>query len=77
MPHVAIKMYPGHNDAEKQELADRVTAAIIETLGHGAQSISVGIEDVSPSQWMKSVYAPEIEAKRKTLFKRPGYGPLA
>ncbi|MED5544348.1 MAG: tautomerase family protein [Pseudomonadota bacterium] len=77
MPHVAIKMYPGHNDAEKQELADRITALIAETLGHGAHSVSVGIEDVSPSKWMNSVYAPEIKAKEKTLFKRPGYGPLA
>lgn len=77
MPHVAIKMYPGHDDAEKQELSDRITAAIVEVLGHGTHSISVGIEDVSPSHWMKTVYAPEIQAKAKTLFKRPGYGPLA
>ena len=77
MPHVNVKMYAGHNDAEKQAMADRITQAIRDTLGYGPESVSVAVEDVSPSQWMARVYGPDIQQKEDKLFKRPGYGPLA
>ncbi|MCJ2185758.1 tautomerase family protein [Novosphingobium beihaiensis] len=77
MPHVSVKMYSGRSDAEKQALTDRITAAVRETLGYGPESVSIAIEDVSPSQWMSKVYGPDIQQKEDKLFKRPGYGPLA
>ncbi|RKF23315.1 4-oxalocrotonate tautomerase [Altericroceibacterium spongiae] len=77
MPHVTVKMYAGRSNAEKQELSDRISEAVRDVLGYGPESISVGIEDVSPSDWMEKVYATDIRPKEDTLFKRPGYGPLA
>ena len=77
MPHVIVKMYAGRSDAEKQALADGVTAAVRKTLGYGAESVSVAVEDVSPADWMRDVYEPDIAKRQAQLFKRPGYGPLA
>lgn len=77
MPHLIVKMYAGRGHAEKQALADRLTAAVQETLGYGSDAVSVAIEDVQPADWMSQVYGPEIEQRQEQLFKRPGYGPLA
>lgn len=77
MPHVSVKMYAGRSDADKRALADKITDAIRDTLGDGPGSVSVAIEDVPPSQWMSSVYGPDIQSNEDKLFKRPGYGPLA
>ena len=75
MPHVIVKMYAGRSDAEKQNLADRITAAVTDTLGYGDDAVSVGIEDVRPADWMDQVYRTDIAVKADQLFKRPGYGP--
>jgi len=77
MPHIAVAMYSGRSDAEKAELADRLSAAVTGTLGYGSEAVSISIEDVPPSQWMDQVYRPKIEAQADRLVKRPGYGPLS
>ena len=77
MPHVVVKMYAGRGDAEKQALANRLSAAVQETLGCGPNAVPVAIEDVRPADWMEAVYGPDIEQRQEQLFKRPGYGPLA
>ena len=76
MPHVIVKMYAGRADAEKQDLANRITAVVKAALGHDDDAVSVAIEEVKPENWMSEVYAPDIEGKVHQLFKRPGYGPL-
>lgn len=76
MPHVAVKMYAGRSAEDKARLAEAITQAFITTLGSSADSISIGVEDVQPSDWMEGVYAPEISGKVESLYKRPGYGPL-
>jgi 4-oxalocrotonate tautomerase len=77
MPHVIVKMYAGRKDAEKQDLADRITEAVKAAFGYGDDAVSVAIEDVKPADWMKEVYHHDIEAGAGQLFKRPGYGPLS
>ncbi|QWC57454.1 4-oxalocrotonate tautomerase [Erythrobacter sp. 3-20A1M] len=76
MPHIAAKMHAGRSDAEKRALAEALTSAVIDTLGYGPDAVSVAIEDVAPSDWMGTVYHPEIASNEERLFKRPGYGPL-
>ncbi|UVI39482.1 tautomerase family protein [Qipengyuania spongiae] len=75
MPHIAVTMHSA--DAEKAELADRLSAAVTRTLGYGSEAVSVLVEDVVPSQWMDQIYRPQIDAHPGRLVKRPGYGPLS
>ena len=43
-------------------------------LSCGDESASVGFEEVSPDQWSKRVYRPDIQNKWDILTKTPGYG---
>jgi 4-oxalocrotonate tautomerase len=76
MPHVTVRLYAGRTEADKARLAEAITQAVITAIGSAPDSISVGVEDVAPDDWMAQVYAPEITGKQDRLYKRPGYGPL-
>ncbi|AWB19904.1 4-oxalocrotonate tautomerase [Methylobacterium currus] len=75
MPHVIVKLYAGRSDEQKKRIADEVTKALIAATGCSEGSVSVGIEDVAPSDWTATVYEPDIAAKAATIFKKPGYAP--
>lgn len=77
MPHLIVKLAKGRSDTVKQELAGRLTATMMDVLGHGADAVSVAMEEVPMEDWMEQVYGPDIEAAASRLLKRPGYGPLA
>jgi 4-oxalocrotonate tautomerase len=55
MPHVIVKLWPGKSDAQKKKLAEHVTKAVTSTLHYGAESVSVGIEEVDPRDWTGKV----------------------
>jgi 4-oxalocrotonate tautomerase len=42
-------------------------------LGHGADAVSVGFEEVSPDDWAERVYQRDIVAKPDSIYKKPGY----
>ena len=73
MPHVIVKLWPGKSEKQKQELADKITRAVMETLHYGEESVSVGVEEVPAEEWMSRVYEPDIRAKPDTIYKKPGY----
>ena len=77
MPHVVVKLYAGKTEQQKQKLAEEITRAMIVALNSTEPSISVAIEDVQPSEWVETVYKPEIIGKSDTHYKKPGYNPLA
>jgi len=77
MPHVILKLYPGKSAEQKAAIADEIVKALIKTGHWGADAVSVGIEDVAPQDWVESVFKPEIIDKPDTLYKKPGYNPLA
>ena len=77
MPHVTLKLYAGKSAEQKAAIADEIDKALINTGHWGADAVSVGIEDVAPQDWVESVYKPEIIDKPDTLYKKPGYDPLA
>ena len=76
MPHVIVKMYAGREEAEKKALADAITRTVMNTLGHGADAVSVSIEDIEPRDWTEKVYRPDIAEKPDQLYKKPGYVPV-
>jgi 4-oxalocrotonate tautomerase len=75
MPHVIVKLQPGRSEQQKAALAEALTKAVVETLKSGEDSVSVGIEDVRAEDWTEQVYKPDIIAKPRTIYKKPGYDP--
>lgn len=73
MPHIIVKLYAGKTDAQKQELTGKIVEAFMSTLGSSEASLSVGFEEFDPVEWKDKVVGPDIEAKRATLTKIPGY----
>jgi 4-oxalocrotonate tautomerase len=76
MPHIIVKLWPGKSEAQKKELAKRITKDVMSVLNYGEESVSVAMEEVSSREWMKKVYKPDIEEKWSTLYKEPGYDPF-
>lgn len=73
MPHVIVKLWPGKSEQQKQLLADAIANDVMDVLGYGEESVSVGIEEVAPNDWADSVFEPDIKDKPNTLYKKPGY----
>lgn len=73
MPHVIVKLWPGKSEQQKQRLADAITRDMMEALDYGEESVSVGFEEVSASDWREEVYKPDILGKPASLYKKPGY----
>ncbi len=74
MPHVIVKLWPGKSDEQKRRLSDAIVDSVTGILNYGAESVSVGFEEVTPDQWTERVYTPDIARRWKTLTKTPGYG---
>jgi 4-oxalocrotonate tautomerase len=72
MPHVIVKLFPGRSDTQKARLAAAITQAVMAEAKCSEDAVSVGIEDVAPEDWDRTVLKPEIEGKADTLFKKPG-----
>ena len=51
MPHFAIRMYPGRDDATKRKLAQEMKDTIMGCLGVPEEVVSVSIEDVPKDRW--------------------------
>ncbi|WP_320188367.1 tautomerase family protein (plasmid) [Agrobacterium rosae] len=75
MPHIIMKIAIGKSDAEKIELAQALTAAVISTIMCDERFVSVAIEDVEVADWMEKVYQPEIVSKSGLIYKQPEYDP--
>ncbi|WP_277182811.1 tautomerase family protein [Caballeronia sp. BR00000012568055] len=73
MPHVIVKAWPGKTEAQKRRLAEAITRDVMDILGYGEESVSVGFEEVSSDRWKDEVYGPDIQARLETLLKKPGY----
>ena len=73
MPHVQVKLWPGRSEEQKKALAEKIVAAVKETMGATDDYITVGIEDVPSSEGPYKVYKPEIHDKIDKLYKKPGY----
>ncbi|MBT2119110.1 tautomerase family protein [Dyella sp. LX-66] len=73
MPHVIVKAWPGKTEAQKQELAQRITRDIVEVFDYTEDAVSVAFVEIQPAQWASEVYGPDIKANWNALYKKPGY----
>ncbi|WP_175870731.1 tautomerase family protein [Burkholderia sp. BCC0397] len=73
MPHIIVKAWPGKTEEQKQRLADAITRDVMEILGYGEESVSVGFEEIPSNRWKEDVYRLDIDACAGTLYKKPGY----
>ena len=73
MPHVIVKLWPGKSEAQKKQLAERITEDVMAVLHYGEESVSVAFEEVDAEQWRERVYVPDILQKQDQLYKKPGY----
>lgn len=73
MPHVIVKLWPGKTQAQKQKLADAITANVMETLDYGEEAVSVAFEEIPAEDWKTKVYDPDIKEQDEKLVKKPGY----
>ena len=73
MPHVIVKLWPGKSENQKTRLAEAITKDVMEILHYGDESVSVAMEEVKSQDWLEKVYKPDIQNKRNTLYKKPGY----
>ena len=73
MPHVIVKLWPGKSEQQKARLAEAITKDVMEILHYGDESVSVAMEEVKSQDWVEKVYRPDIQNKRNTLYKKPGY----
>jgi 4-oxalocrotonate tautomerase len=76
MPHVIVKLRAGRSPAQKVKIAEEVTKAVMLGADCAETSVSVSIEDVAASDWVETVFKPDILGKPETLIKKPGYDPL-
>lgn len=68
MPHVAITMIPGRDDATKSALAQKVQNFLAQELNIDRRFVSVSIQDIPPEDWNKSMEKfPE-----DILYVKPG-----
>jgi 4-oxalocrotonate tautomerase len=72
MPHVIVKLWPGKSEAQKRNLADRITRDVMDIFHYGDESVSVAIEEIPAEEWAERVYRP-IMADPDKLYKKPGY----
>lgn len=71
MPHIAVKLWPGHSEEEKRRLAETLADDAARVLGAERGWFSVTVEDVDSARWDRDVVQPEIVAKRGVLYVRP------
>jgi 4-oxalocrotonate tautomerase len=73
MPHIIVKLWPGHSDEQKNRLTEQIVKDIMDILGSGKDKISVAIQDIKPEDWSEQVYKPDIVDNSDKLYKKPGY----
>lgn len=73
MPHIAVKLWPGKSDLQKQALSDAIARSVMEHLGYGEDAVSIGFDEIAPEAWDSQVVKPDIIGKWRSLSKRPGY----
>ena len=62
MPHIAIAMIPGRDEATKQRLAERMKNTLIDELGVPENWVSVSLHEIERENWQRAMEQIEDEA---------------
>ncbi len=76
MPHIHVKI-AGKSEAEKMQLANEITKAVMHAVQSKEANITISIEDIQKEDWVEKVYKPDILGHWDQLYKKPGYDPLS
>ena len=71
MPHVIVKLWPGKSEAQKAQLAERITKDVMAVLNYGEESVSVAIEEVPAEDWAEKVYKPATVSNSEKPLRSP------
>lgn len=55
MPHIAITLFPGRNEATKRDIAEKMLQQYVETFGTDAAAVSVSIVEVPAEEFTETV----------------------
>lgn len=55
MPHIAITLHPGRDDATKREIAEKVQQHYVDTFGTDVEAVSVSIVEVPAEDFTETV----------------------
>ena len=55
MPHIAITMIPGRDEATKRTLAQKAQEFMVKELGDENKLVSLSIQDVPMENWQESM----------------------
>ncbi|MDN5704097.1 MAG: 4-oxalocrotonate tautomerase family protein [Yaniella sp.] len=55
MPHIAITLYPGRDDATKRDIAEKMQQQYVETFGTDAEAVSVSIVEAPAEEFTETV----------------------
>lgn len=73
MPHISIKCYPKHLNADQlARLAEEMTAVAKRHLSASDSDISIDYREIPAEEW-KCVYDHDIKPRMESLLKKPGY----
>ena len=70
MPHVVVNLWPGKSEAQKKRLAEAITQDVMKVLNYGEESVSVGFEEISSSDWAASSTARQRPDVRSCVSAR-------
>ncbi|GAA4478553.1 tautomerase family protein [Enteractinococcus fodinae] len=62
MPHIAVSLYPGRDDATKRDIAEKLQQFYVETFGTDEEAVSVSIVEVPGEEFTQTIeerYRPE------------------
>lgn len=68
MPHVAITMYPGRDEEQKKDIAQKVQNFLAEELKLDKKVLSVSVEDIPKDQWADSMK----KFSDQVMYVKPG-----
>ena len=74
MPHVVVKLWPGKSEQQKTRLAQEITDSVMSVLDYGAESVSVGFEEVESQEWTETVY-PRYQSQVGPALQETGIQP--